>query len=281
MLHEDQHEDIHMEMRDQTLANHRIRPYPWMRPGLLALLSLALLLAACGRDSTAAAPTATAAATATAVPPTTAPETVNTPLPVITVEPEAEAATPIAVVAANADAETGTAGAVDLEVETAADCQLESHVDLAGYTNIESIMGCPIEAGRNDPVAFNEFGPGPDFQRFMLWFSWEGAIYVLLPDGVWLAVEDSWSEDQPTYACNPFDGEPSSPPLPRRGFGKVWCENEEIQAAMGPTEVEERQCQYAVTQTFEEGRIVGCFENAAVRYYQIFDDGRWAAVLQP
>ena len=243
----------------------------------LYLLMLCLLLGACGRGNVEPTPTPTATDTA----PTAAAEAINTPLAVVTVAPEPDVPTPAPVVATGAEAEVGAADAIDMEVEAAVDCPLESHVDLAGYTNVESIMGCPIDSGRNDIVAFNEFGPGPDFRQFMLWLSWEDLIYVLLPGGHWQAVVDSWSDEQPTYACNPFGGEPTSPPLPRRGFGKVWCENEEIQSAMGAVTVEERQCQYAVTQSFARGRIIGCFENAAVRYYQIFDDGQWAAVLQP
>ena len=247
-----------------------------MRLRLFFPVVACMVLSACGR--TATPPTSTPLppeppATATAPAPTD-----DTAMIQVTLEP-----TPV-VGASAANATIPSADAVTnspVVVENSTDCVLESDLDLAGFAAPESVMGCAVDAAHTEPVGFNEFGPGPDYDRFMLWVSWENQIYVLLPDGTWKVFADTWTEDQPTFSCNPLGGDPSSPPLPRRGFGKVWCEHEDVQQQMGTTEVEERLCQHTVTQEFERGRLTACFEDATIRYYQLFNDGTWAAVLQP
>ncbi len=191
-------------------------------------------------------------------------------------------ATPVAdvVAAAESSAEQTTIAHTPV-VEDTRDCALQSDLDLAGYPNLEEIMGCALAPARADPVGFNEFGEGPDYTRFMLWLSWEDQIYVLAPNGAWQAYPDTWSEDDPTFSCNPLGGEPTSPPLPRRGFGKLWCENAGVRDALGMVEVQERLCQHAVIQEFENGRVIACFEDATIRYYKLFNDRSWEAVLQP
>lgn len=247
----------------------------------LAVLTAIILLCACGRAE--AEPTATPPATGDATPTATAQagsasQSDDTAMIQVTLEP-----TP-AVGPAAANATIPSADAVTtapVVVEETTDCVLESDLDLAGYAELESVMGCAVDAAHTEPVGFNEFGPGPEFDRFMLWISWESQIYALLPEGTWQVYEDTWTEEQPAFACNPLGGEPASPPLPRRGFGKVWCEHEELQEQMGTIEVEERLCQHTVTQEFEHGRLIACFEDATIRYYHLFSDGTWAAVLQP
>jgi hypothetical protein len=159
------------------------------------------------------------------------------------------------------------------------ECLLETDVDLAGYEEVEAKMGCPSEPASFDPVGINEFGPGPEFDRFMLWFSSEQQIYVLYPDQTWEVFDDTWTEDQPTFSCNPLDGTPESPPLPRRGFGKLWCAMPELQEVMGTITVEERLCQHTAVQRFERGRLLACYEDATIRYIRLFDDGAWDTVL--
>lgn len=175
----------------------------------------------------------------------------------------------------------GTATTTPLVVDAPpADCELESNLDLAGYMDIEERMGCAIDIAHFNPIAINEFGEGPDYDRFMLWFSSENNIYVLFPNGEYEVFPDEWEEGDPTFTCNPLEEEADSPPLPRRGFGKLWCENPEIQEALGFVEHEERLCQHSVEQRFEKGRLVACFEPASVRYFRILDDGTWDVTLQ-
>ena len=141
-------------------------------------------------------------------------------------------------------------------------------------------MGCPVAKATFDPIAIDEFGPGPKFDRFMLWFGTELTIYVLYPDGTYKTFPDTWKEGDPTFTCNPVGGKAKSPPLPRRGFGKIWCTEPGLQETMGMVLREERLCQHAVLQKFEAGRMLACFEDATVRYFRLLDNGTWDVTVQ-
>jgi hypothetical protein len=260
-----------------------------MPPLLLACVLFAVT--ACGDDEDPApAPTDTVAvsapdATAQESPlptptMTAAPAVQPTPeahTPAATSEPEEQAATPMTVtVAANGS----TAVILPLEVDEGTNCDIESSLDLAGYPDLEQQMGCALDTATFNPIAINEFGPGPDYDRFMLWFSDENQIYVLYPDNKWQTYPDTWDESQATFSCNPLGGEAESPPLPRRGFGKLWCNDPDLQEVMGTVEREERLCQHAVLQRFETGRLLACFEDASIRYFRLLDNHTWDLVVQ-
>ena len=223
--------------------NPRIKRIFWL------LLPLALLLAGCGNDEPTPAPTPTqtvAPATATA-----------TPQADLTMEPTATAmpaagASPLVTAsgtltsagAVTASAAALTAGKPSTLSVTArsAGCAIQPDLDLASYEDVTGTLGCPKEPANFDPVGINEFGPGPEIDRFMLWLSNEKQIYVLLPDGKWNVYPDTWTEDQPTFSCNPLGGAEESPPLPRRGFSKIWCSVDGLIKIMGPVPREERLC---------------------------------------
>jgi hypothetical protein len=69
-------------------------------------------------------------------------------------------------------------------------------------------LGCAVSGSSNDSVGINEFGTGPDYDRFMLWFSSEQQIYVLFPDQTWQSYRDTWDESQPEFSCNPLNAPP-------------------------------------------------------------------------
>lgn len=246
-----------------------------LRTGWIVVLSALLFLAACsGNQETPESPAPPAVAETPAVQENgtstpTAP-TAGSPLTITTEETSTVSA---------AGAGSGPSLA-PLEVEQEADCTIESNLDLAGYPQLEEKMGCALEPASFDDIAFNEFGPGPDFDRFMLWFSDVAMIYVLFPDGHYEMYEDTWEEGDPTFTCNPIGGEPDSPPLPRRGFGKLWCTYPDIQETLGTVVKEERLCQHAVVQEFEKGRLLACFEDATVRYFRLLNDMTWDVVVQ-
>lgn len=264
----------------------------------LALGLVCLALAACGDNepaasAPAAAPAETAADTSTTgetattasqetqAPATQAPAQAPTsPLPTPTAAAQAAAAaSPI--VTATVSANGATAVFTPLEVEEGTDCAIESHLDLLGYPDLEGRMGCPVAEAILDDVAINEFGESQPPDRFMLWFSHEERIYTLLPDGTYISFDDTWVEgEDPTYSCNPTTEEADSPPLPRRGFGKIWCENPQIQAVMGLVPREERLCQHSVLQAFAKGRLLACFEDATIRYFRLMNNGTWDVEIQ-
>ena len=243
-----------------------------------AALCLALTLAACGQDAEPTpAPTATPAVAAVSAPAeiaaTPAPENALTAtssadelaveIPTVQMQP----ATPAMLA-------TPTVSIPEV-IEANGACSAEYDLDLAGYPDLTGQMGCALSEANYDPVGINEFGAGPDYNRFMLWFGSEGQIYVLFPDQTWQAYEDTWEEGQPELSCNPLNVAPASPPLPRRGFGKLWCTVDGLQQKLGAIEREERLCQHTVVQRFERGRLLACFEDATIRYFRLLDDGSW------
>lgn len=240
---------------------------------------LALFLGGCGGSpEPTPTPTVAPSVTPTSAPPTPTP----TPVPLEqfpTAQPTDQPMTPSSNVTLTSPA-SGTATTVS--EPTAADegnCAIPYDLDLAGYPDLFAKMGCALGAANNDPVAINEFGEGPDYNRFMLWFSNELQIYVLFPDQTWQAYLDTWSEGQPELSCNPLNVPPTSPPLPRRGFGKLWCSVDGLIDKLGTIDREERLCQHTVVQRFEKGRLLACFEDATIRYFRLLDDGAWDMVM--
>ncbi len=259
--------------------------------GLLLLLLLSL--AACGKDN--AEPTATVEPTATLESTATAASTAGEAQPTQPESPLAQsqgaeqagaeqAASPTSTpVNVTVESNGTTAVFTPLEVDEGSKCDIEPHIDLAGYPNLEETLGCPIAEASTNPVAIDEFGEGPEYDRFMLWFSDldpSEQITVLYPDNTWASFADTWQEGDPTFTCNPTDSEADSPPLPRRGFGKVWCENPELQEILGLVPKEERLCQHSVVQPFATGRLLACFEEATIRFFNINDDNTWQILVQ-
>ncbi|MCL4826033.1 MAG: hypothetical protein KJZ95_01625 [Caldilinea sp.] len=209
--------------------------------------------------------------------PTPLPSPTPTAPPIETLTPLAEETLPVTLDApTQAAAVPATPTVSELTVDDQETrCNTDYDMDLAGYPDLYARMGCAVGASSHEPVAINEFGEGPEYNRFMLWFSSEGLIYVLFPEQTWQSYRDTWDESQPELSCNPLNAPPTSPPLPRRGFGKLWCSIETLQQQLGLIEREERLCQHAVVQTFERGRVLACFEDATIRYFSLFNDGSW------
>ncbi len=206
-----------------------------------ALLVAALFLGGCG-DNTEPPATATSsaepAAAAAVNTPTDAPAA-TAPLSVLATEPvnspaTIPAPTALPMVTATVSANGTPAVITPLEVEEEADCEIESSLDLLGYPQLHEQMGCPTAEASFDAIAINEFGDAQPTDRFMLWFSSDNHIYVLFPDGSYRSYADTFNEEtDPTYPCNPLGSEEDSPPLPRRGFGKLWCSDPILQQVMG------------------------------------------------
>ena len=112
-------------------------------------------------------------------------------------------------------------------------------------------MGCALSKANYDPVAINEVRQRPRLHPVHALVRHEAQIYVLFPDQTWQAYLDTWSEGEPEISCNPLNVPPTSPPLPRRGFGKLWCTVEGLKDKLGTIEREERLCQHTVVQRFD------------------------------
>ena len=276
-------------MKDITRAVNLTWKQPGHPPTVLRVTLAAILTAvviftaACGGEE----PTATPPTATSAVAIATTPSPAETPTPIT--PPPAQAASPLTVtqvvtaVAAPpvgaTDAISAAApitGGLDSAATPGIACALQVSPDLSGREDLTAPLGCPLHEASYDPVAINEFGQGPAYDRFMLWFGSEQQIYVLFPDSSWLAYTDAWVEGEPEITCNPSGGPETSPPLPRRGFGKLWCTVEDVRRQMGEIDREERLCQHTVVQRFSEGRLLACYEDATIRYFSIRNDGTWA-----
>lgn len=91
------------------------------------------------------------------------------------------------------------------------------------YLDIE--LGCPLNAGL-DPIA-TAYAPFEGGQ--MLWRQDNAVIYVLTNDGRWTQYDDLWREGEAEFTC----GQPSNPPTPVRGFGRVWCDQPVVRQGLG------------------------------------------------
>lgn len=242
---------------------------------IFGLLLFLFVLAACGKEDPTPEPTATPLPTFTATAPATPTEVATavptqTPVAPATVAPDSPL-TETAPVAASEVTTTTTAASSE-------QCSKSLNLDLSGYPDKDhlfAVLGCPQADASLDPVAINEFGNGPGYDRFMLWFGTEKQIYVLFANQTWLAYSDTWSDGEAEISCNPTNDVAKSPPLPRRGFGKLWCTVADVQKEMGLIDREERLCQHSVTQRFDKGRLLACFEDATIRYFRVLNDGRW------
>ena len=91
------------------------------------------------------------------------------------------------------------------------------------YLDIE--LGCPLNPGL-DPLA-TAYAPFAGGQ--MLWRQDNAVIYVLTNDSRWAQYDDLWREGDAEFTC----GEPTNPPTPVRGFGRVWCDQPSVRRGLG------------------------------------------------
>ncbi len=109
-------------------------------------------------------------------------------------------------------------------------------------------LGCPITPGAAAvATAYAPFEGGQ-----MLWRGDTDKIYVLFNDGRWVSYPNEWREGDPEYSC----GEGNSPPTPVRGFGRVWCDNETVRAALGAATAAEIGDGASAVQDFVNGSIL-------------------------
>lgn len=142
------------------------------------------------------------------------------------------------------------------------------------------------EGPLGDPVgeAVSRFYAGQTFEHgFMFWQDNAGVaedwIYAIQwgPDDIqtqgsnWGRFVDLWTESEPEYSCE----EATPPNGPKRGFGKVWCQREEILTGLGAA-VEEEWGADGGWHDFAQGIMLWDARNG--RIFILFDDGTWQAI---
>jgi hypothetical protein len=127
------------------------------------------------------------------------------------------------------------------------------------------------------------FYAGQTFQHgFMIWRDNAGAadnwIYVIQwgpgddqeAGSAWARFTDTWVEGHPEYACPE-----AIPPIgPKRGFGRVWCQEPQVRDLLG-LPLEEEWGVLGGWLDFEEGVMLWDAKNG--RIFVLFADGHWKA----
>ncbi|MBI4791051.1 MAG: beta-propeller fold lactonase family protein [Chloroflexi bacterium] len=127
-------------------------------------------------------------------------------------------------------------------------------------------LGCPTDEQRSANLAAQPFERGQ-----MYWRQDERRIYVLFGDKTWQVFEDKWIETMPEDSC-PSVAVSTGNVKPRRGFGKVWCEQASVRAKIGAATAAETGGYVAPVQPFERGMIIGVNTGTALILYS---DGKW------
>jgi hypothetical protein len=119
--------------------------------------------------------------------------------------------------------------------------------------------------------AFTTFAAQERFERgHMFWRQDTDRIYALYGHGVWQSYDDIWVEGDSTFSC-PDIAPSQSPPTPARGFGKIWCAQDNVRNGLGN----------AVNAEHGFNAQVQVFDNATLLLsdggstYVFWDDGSW------
>jgi YVTN family beta-propeller protein len=116
--------------------------------------------------------------------------------------------------------------------------------------DVAARIGCPVEAERKVQFAAQPFERG-----VMQWREDEKRIYVFFEDKTWAAYDDTWKASLPEDACPSITV--SSGLKPKRGFGKVWCEQVNVRAKIGAATAAEQGLFSGLTQRFARGVMFG------------------------
>ena len=108
-------------------------------------------------------------------------------------------------------------------------------------------FGCATNAAHGSWMAEETFQQGRTLWRQ----DWEKYVIVLYNSGSWGNYLGDWQEGEPEFSCGPE----SSPPTPKRGFGRVWCKYPEVRSGLGNATTQERGFNGTV-QDFERGFIL-------------------------
>jgi len=109
-------------------------------------------------------------------------------------------------------------------------------------------LGCAVAAAAAEPWGLQLFERG-----WMFWRGPEKAVYAALLDLTYTVRADSWDESQPERSCD--YPAPANLQQPKRGFGLVWCSEENTRNALGYAQAEEYGAELRV-QRFENGMLV-------------------------
>jgi hypothetical protein len=133
------------------------------------------------------------------------------------------------------------------------------------WIGVRERIGCPVNQGDIIWSAEESFERG-----YMFWRKDTDRIYAIYKDHTWQDFADIWYEGDPEFSC-PEIAPSTSPPTPKRGFGKIWCVKPGVRDKLGWALEEEKGANRWV-QDFERGvMILSDYIGIAILY----DDGTW------
>ncbi len=132
--------------------------------------------------------------------------------------------------------------------------------------DIQVRTGCPTQPLKIVGMAMQPFEGGTLF-----WRSDERHIYVLYSDKTWSIFDDMWTSALPEDSC-PSVSVRQGMVKPRRGFGKVWCEQPSVRAKLGAATANEIGGDGAPTLAFERGLLLGTNQDLL---WFLSSDGKW------
>ncbi len=124
-------------------------------------------------------------------------------------------------------------------------------------------LGCPGAPAIHSDLASQAFEHGE-----MIWRAADMTILVLVEDGSFYLVKDTWQEGMPSDIC--ADDPPSGKYHPVRGFGRVWCHEPNVKALLG-WGLDEEQPMTGGYQAFQGGELLVTDTGWRV----LGADGRW------
>ncbi len=133
-----------------------------------------------------------------------------------------------------------------------------------GNSAVRSRLGCAAEAERGVWMGEQAFQGG-----LMYWRQDARDIYVLHNDGTWQAFGDTWQEGQTEWDVSIVA--PGGLFQPKRGFGRVWRDNQSVRDRLGWATMEERGFQGSI-QSFQNGRMIWSNVRGV---FVLYSDGTW------
>ena len=106
----------------------------------------------------------------------------------------------------------------------------------------------------------------------LFWREDDKRIVIMFNDKTWLQFNDTWTNTLPEDVCSTVTVAPGLL-KPKRGFGKVWCDQPAVRAKLGAAIENEIGVYATLTQKFERGQVfVGTDKT---RVYVLYSDGKW------
>ena len=134
-------------------------------------------------------------------------------------------------------------------------------------TETATRLGCPTENDRTVNFASQKTESGTLF-----WREDDKRIVIMFNDKTWLQFNDTWTNTLPEDVCSTVTVAPGLL-KPKRGFGKVWCDQPAVRAKLGAAIENEIGVYATLTQKFERGQVfVGTDKT---RVYVLYSDGKW------